>query len=97
MRYDFCDRCGIKIPEGGLKYIVTISIIADNDNIVSEDITDDELDVLISEIEQSDPDMLERDVNQKLAFILCKKCKEKFTRHPFNSKDEGEGWRWELN
>lgn len=97
MRYDACDRCGIKIPEGGLKYIVAINIVADDDNILPEDIVDEELDSMISEIGKFDSDILDRDVHQELAFILCKKCKEQFAKNPFNIKQESEGWRGELH
>ncbi|HAP66818.1 MAG TPA: hypothetical protein DCQ99_03185 [Nitrospinae bacterium] len=101
MKYDVCDRCGVKIPEGGLKYIVRVNIIADDDNIISEDITDEELDAMISGIKEFDPDMLERDVHQDLAFVLCKRCKEQFVRNPFNTikdkLDMDEGWSGELH
>ena len=101
MRYDTCDRCGIRIPEGGLKYIVAINIIADDDNILPEDIADEELDSMISEIGKYDSDMLDRDVHQELAFVLCKRCKEQFVRDPFNTMkdklDIDEGWSGELH
>lgn len=101
MRYDVCDRCGVKIPEGGLKYIVAIHIVADTDNVISGDISDDELDLLISEVERADPDMMERDVHQELAFILCKRCKEQFARNPFNISvdisDKGKRWGGDMH
>jgi len=56
---------------------------------------------MISGIKEFDPDMLESDVHQELAFVLCKRCKEQWTRDPFNTMkdklDIDEGWSGELH
>ncbi len=101
MRYDVCSKCGRRLYEGDLKYIVSMHIVADHDGVIDKDISDDEMQRLIAELEISDKDLIERDVHQELAFILCKRCKDVFVRDPFVTKkssiDKGGGWKGELH
>ncbi len=101
MRYDECSKCGLILYEGDLKYIVSMHIVADYDGVIAEDISDDEMERLIAELETSDKELTERDVHQELAFILCKRCKDVFVKDPFvckkSSIDKGGGWKGELH
>jgi len=42
----------------------------------------------MAEIERMDPQELERDVYQEMAFLLCKSCRDRFVEDPLS---RGEG------
>ena len=86
----YCMRCGKDLPEGSLKYVVDIRVYADFDGVLrfpEEDI-EEEVSRLMTEIEKMDPQELERDVYQEMAFLLCKGCRDKFVEDPLS---RGEG------
>jgi len=84
-----CDCCGKELSKGGLKYVVEIKAFADYDGYIEEypgdvgEAVNDLLDVMDS-MEAKD---IEEDVFQEMIFILCKSCKNRFTRDPFESDD----------
>ncbi|MBW1972382.1 MAG: hypothetical protein JRI44_06060 [Deltaproteobacteria bacterium] len=82
----FCFKCKKPLPPGSLKYIITISIIADFDGVLpeSDDLTDRELENLIKEIMKSNPKKVEHDVYHTMAFLVCKKCKDQFLKDPLH-------------
>ena len=83
-------RCGKRLPEGSLKYVVNIRVYADFDgvlNLPGGDI-EEEVHRLMGEIERMDPGELEKDVYQEMAFLLCKGCRDTFVEDPLS---RGEG------
>jgi hypothetical protein len=90
MPEQYCVKCGKSLPEGSLKYVVDIRIYADFDGVLSlpEGDIEEEVNRLMGEVERMDPRELERDVYQEIAFLLCKKCRDRFMEDPL-SRDEG--------
>ena len=83
-------KCGKRLPEGSLKYVVNIRVYADFDgvlNLPGGDI-EEEVHRLMGEIERMDPGELEKDVYQEMAFLLCKGCRDTFVEDPLS---RGEG------
>jgi hypothetical protein len=83
-------RCGKRLPEGSLKYVVNIRVYADFDgvlNLPGGDI-EEEVHRLMGEIERMDPGELEKDVYQEMAFLVCKGCRDTFVEDPLS---RGEG------
>ena len=83
-------KCGKRLPEGSLKYVVNIRVYADFDgvlNLPGGDI-EEEVHRLMGEIERMDPGELEKDVYQEMAFLLCKGCRDTFAEDPLS---RGEG------
>lgn len=83
-------RCGKRLPEGSLKYVVDIRVYADFDgvlNLPGEDI-EEEVHRLMGKIERMDPGELEKDVYQEMAFLVCKGCRDTFVEDPLS---RGEG------
>jgi hypothetical protein len=86
----YCVKCGKNLPEGSLKYVVDIRVYADFDgvlNLPGGDI-EEEVSRLMAEIESMDPGELEKDVYQEMAFLLCKRCRDRFVEDPLS---RGEG------
>lgn len=80
---DRCFRCGIKFPEGGLRYKVDITVAADTGGEISDvRELEQELDHLLKVIEGTDEDELEREVHTDYRFYLCKACKDEYLRGP---------------
>lgn len=83
-----CFRCGKELPPGSLSYVVNIRVFAGFDGFVSEpegDV-DRHIEKIIKEIEQYDPEELEKEVYEEFTMILCKSCRDRFvkeTRHPW--------------
>lgn len=81
-----CNCCGKELPLGGLKYIIEIKSFADFDGYLDDfpgDLEEGINDILDS-IEDMESSTLEDEVYQELVFILCRECREKFTKNPFS-------------
>jgi len=81
-----CSKCGENLYEGTLKYIVRIKVLADFDGHINSDneAHADDLEALIRQMENSTAEVLENDVHQEMAFLLCKDCRDIFIRNPLN-------------
>ena len=82
----FCDRCGCFLPEGSIRYTVHIQVLSDFDGMIlfeGDDVSDD-TQVFCNETDPSDTGDMEDDLFQELSFILCGKCKKRFSMDPFN-------------
>ena len=90
MARQYCVKCGKRLPEGSLKYVVDIRVYADFDGVLNfpEGDIEEEVNRLMGEIEGMDPGELERDVYQEMAFLLCKGCRDRFVEDPLS---RGEG------
>jgi hypothetical protein len=90
MSTQYCLKCGKRLPEGSLKYVVGIRVYADFDGVLSFPRGDieGELHRLMREIERMNSHELEKDVYQEMAFLLCKGCRDRFMEDPLS---RGEG------
>lgn len=91
MRNIRCYCCEKGLPEGSLKYVVEIKSFADFDGHLLPDYSGDiEADMmeLLEEMDEIDAKALEGDVYKELVFILCKGCRGKFLKNPFNNSGE---------
>lgn len=87
---EICDRCGSAIRPGEIRYIVQMSIAADDGGIVLDPVSDDEMETIISELDGADSVDIAKQVYESNSFILCIKCKRVFMRNPFGGKDRGD-------
>ncbi len=83
-----CHRCGKRLHAGGLNYVVNIRVFADFDGILlePEEGVDQQLRQLLRQVEQMDPEDLEKEVYEEFNLILCKSCRDRFvneTQHPW--------------
>ncbi|MBI5233154.1 MAG: hypothetical protein HY880_02240 [Deltaproteobacteria bacterium] len=82
-----CHSCGKELHDGSLKYVLEIRSFADFDGYLEDydgDIEDGINDILDA-IENMDEQALEDDVYHSVVYLLCKDCREKFTRNPLKS------------
>jgi len=89
-----CLRCGKELPPGSLTYIVHIRVFAGFDGVIFEPEggIDRQLEKILDQIQQSDPNELEREVYEEFTLILCKSCRDRFvkeTRHPWEGPFPG--------
>jgi len=82
----FCDKCGEYLPEGSLKYSVQIQIISDFDGVIVCETDDLEMEAqeMLEAAEEMDEQELEDEVYQELSFVLCSRCRKRFSRDPFS-------------
>jgi hypothetical protein len=85
-----CFRCGKELLPGSLTYVVQIRIFAGFDGILlePEEGVDRQLKRLLKQVEQSNPEDLEKEVYQEFHLILCKSCRDRLSdeiEHPWGS------------
>jgi hypothetical protein len=80
-----CQCCEREYHQGSLKYVVEIKSFADfegyiegNDGEMESTVND--LLMYMDDVEQQ---VLEDDVYQEIRFTVCKECREKFIKNPF--------------
>ncbi len=83
-----CFRCGKRLQPGGLNYVVNIRVFADFDGILlePEEGVDQQLRHLFRQVEEMDPEELEKEVYEEFNLLLCKSCRDRFvdeTQHPW--------------
>ena len=83
-----CSRCGKGLQPGGLFYVVHIKVFSGFDGILSEsgEGIDRQLESLLEEVEQADPNELEKDIYEEITLIMCKGCRDRLVdeiRHPW--------------
>ncbi len=83
-----CFRCGKELPPGSLTYIAQIRIFAGFDGVLlePEEGVEQQLKRLLKQVEQSDPEELEKEVYQEFHLILCKSCRDRLVgeiEHPW--------------
>jgi len=82
MNHSRCAKCGCKLSEGDLKYHITIEIIPEYGNLLSElqeEILGD-FDMILHQI--GEPEGGEGEVYEEISFILCKACTGYFSKDP---------------
>lgn len=83
-----CDHCGKELPPGTTKYIVDITLFADRDGLI-----DDEIDIeekirgLINEMEKKDWKEIEEDVYEEYSLILCRRCRNRLKERLLSTAD----------
>jgi hypothetical protein len=88
MKIRQCFRCGKGLSPGSLTYVAHIRIVADFDGVIlePEENIDDQLKQMIEQIQDEDPEELEKEVYEEFTLVLCKSCRDRFvdeTRHPW--------------
>jgi len=83
-----CFRCGKELLPGSLTYVTQIRIFAGFDGILlePEEGVDRQLRHLLKQVEQSNPEDLEKEVYQEFNLILCKSCRDRLVdeiEHPW--------------
>ncbi len=83
-----CMRCGCSLPRGDLSYVIQIKVFAGFDEWLLEpgEGVDQQLEELMKQVEQSDPENLEKEVYEEITMILCKSCRDRFVheiQHPW--------------
>ncbi|MGQ9646244.1 MAG: hypothetical protein ACUVWO_06865 [Thermodesulfobacteriota bacterium] len=83
-----CMRCGKKLRSAESTYVVQIRVFAGFDGILSEpeEGVDVQLRNLLDQVEQADPEELEKNVYEEFSLLLCKSCRDRFveeTKHPW--------------
>lgn len=90
--YEICDRCGGMIKEGDMRYVVRLVVAADDGGVVSEPISEMEMDEIIKRLEEAAAEELERSVFEEREYILCPRCKREFMKNPLRGgAEEGPG------
>ena len=83
-----CARCGKDLRPGSLYYVVHIKVFSGFDGILSEPAEgiDRQLKGLLEEVQQSDPEELEKEVYEEITLMMCKSCRDRLVdeiRHPW--------------
>ena len=86
----YCERCGASIEDGGLRYLITINVLADFDGTLPAEGQVEDLEAFMRSLDKANPKKLEHDVFQTRAFLLCPACKEQFTKHPLHPDQDGD-------
>jgi len=75
-----CCRCGKQLSPGSLVYVAHIRVFADFDGVLlePEGEIDRQLRRLIDQLEDTDPDELQKDVYEEYSLLLCKSCRDRF-------------------
>jgi hypothetical protein len=86
MNEHYCDRCGIYLPEGSIRYSIHIQILSDFDGVIVFDDGETATESAghtqaVGYIDTAD---IGQEVVQELTYVLCGSCKQRFTRDPLN-------------
>ena len=88
MSNQHCCKCGKNLPEGSVRYIVSIRLFADFDgNIeIAEGNEDDQdsIEYLMQCLEGLENTELESDIRDEMVFLLCRRCRNRFGLNPLN-------------
>ncbi|GAB4270980.1 MAG: hypothetical protein Kow0092_25520 [Deferrisomatales bacterium] len=93
----YCQRCGVELAPGSLKYLVTIHVTADFDGVLPDRGDMEDLEAFMRRLDAADPEAAERDVHQSQGYLLCPACKRSFLDDPLGLEpaegSAGEGGR----
>jgi len=83
-----CRRCGKRLSPGSLVYVAHIRVFADFDGVLLEleGEMDHQLKRLMNQVENTNPEELEKEVYEEYSLLLCKSCRDRFvdeTQHPW--------------
>jgi len=83
---EICDRCGARIEPGDIRYLMRITLNVDDGGVITNPIGDEEVDRIIKELQNADPDELEKQVHEELSYIICPRCRRDFLSDPLGRK-----------
>lgn len=86
---EICDRCGSVIKDGEVRFKVRIMAGADDGGVVTEPITDHDIEKLITGLATIDSTEIERQVVEERIYVLCRGCKTDFLKQPFGLNPGG--------
>jgi len=83
-----CSRCGKELPPGSLNYVVNVRVFSDFDGVLldPEEGIDRQMKEVLDQIQELDPEELEKEVYEEFNLFLCKRCRDQFvkeTQHPW--------------
>lgn len=94
----YCERCGVKIENETVKYLVTIHATADFDGTLPAEGGIEDLEAVMRAIDSKNPEEHDHDVYESRGFILCASCKKEFMKNPLKAsplpipgEESGEG------
>lgn len=82
-----CAKCGCKISEGDLRHRITVEMVADYGDILSD--LQEEVSEYVDRLfyQPGESEELDRSVYEEISFIFCKTCMNLFLRGPLGSKN----------
>jgi len=89
MNIQRCGKCEKELPEGSIKYVLSIRLFADFDGHIEsseEEQKVDDIEQLIDCLSKLDQEEIENEVHQEMAFLLCPDCRSNFSKNPLNIK-----------
>ncbi|MDH4227375.1 MAG: hypothetical protein OEV59_06440 [Deltaproteobacteria bacterium] len=93
MKITRCHGCGRELAAGALKYVVEVRSFADFDGYL-EDVEGGEIEERMNELldamEHMNQSDIEEDVYRERIYLVCKHCREKFTKDPFKAEEKQE-------
>lgn len=94
----FCERCGVRIEEGSVHYLVTVHATPEIEEKLPSEGSLEDMEAVMRVIDRKGAKDGAPDVYQSKAFTLCSACKKQFMNNPLNmpapplkGEDEGEG------
>lgn len=87
MNFEECARCGRRIVEGEIRYVVRLTVVGDDGGVIEElGDPDSEIESLLRQIEEAEIYELESDVFEERVYILCGSCKKEYMKNPFGPR-----------
>jgi len=80
----FCDRCGTHLPEGSERFTVHMQIVSDVAGMVCEGQDCEPSCFTMQDCSDTDIGDYDDELYQEISFMLCNKCRQRFTQDPFN-------------
>ncbi|MDF1555902.1 MAG: hypothetical protein P1P84_22700 [Deferrisomatales bacterium] len=88
-----CNRCGVDLAAGSLKYLVTVNVTADFDGVLPTQVELEDLEAFMRQLDSEDPAKAENDVYLSRGYVLCPACKAAFLADPLGTRAPGDGPR----
>lgn len=79
---DYCERCGVKLPEDTVRYLVTIHATADFDGKLPAEGKIEDLEAVMRATDKKTSEEHDHDVYESKGFLLCAPCKKEFMKNP---------------
>lgn len=89
MNHSRCAKCSCKLSGENLRYRITIDIVADYDGLLfdSQEEIAEQVDSLLCQIEDSEPEGLESELYEEISFVLCRECADYFSKDPLGDNN----------
>ncbi len=90
MNYLRCAKCGCKISEGDLPYRIIVEILEDYDNSLLglQEETSGQVDRILCQLGRLEEEDCDEEGYEEISFILCRECKDCFSKDPLGSKNK---------